>query len=145
MNTRSFSLFIIGTLWITVGIRIASRGLSWLEPYFQEPDWHLSLLALSLIIGLAKALTVLRKTVNRRLEKVSDIDDSPINYLVGWLKLLGARGLIVISLMIGIGFSLRFWRDHGGDPFNIFGFIYLGIAIALAGSSIFFFRAIKDC
>ena len=101
------------------------------------------MLGLSLIIGLAKAFTVLRKAVNRRIETLAEIDDQPLNYLVGWLKLLGPRGIIVIGIMIGLGFGLRFWRESGGDPYNIFGFIYLGIAIGLIGSSAFFFKAIN--
>ncbi|MBT6842947.1 MAG: hypothetical protein HOA17_04005 [Candidatus Melainabacteria bacterium] len=143
MNPRNFSLLIAGFLWIAVGLRIGKRGLGWLEPYFQTPDWHLYLLGLSLIIGLAKAFTVLRKAVNRRIETLAEIDDQPLNYLVGWLKLLGPRGIIVIGIMIGLGFGLRFWRESGGDPYNIFGFIYLGIAIGLIGSSAFFFKAIN--
>ena len=144
MNTRQISLLIAGLLWIAVGLRIASRGLTWLEPYFQQPDWHLALLGLSVIIGIVKAMTVLRKAVQRRIDKADEIDDSPINYLIGWIKLLGSRGVIVITIMICIGIGLRFWRSHGGDPFNIFGFIYLGIALALISSSIFFFKAIKN-
>ena len=143
MNPRNFSLFVCGCIWIAVGIRVGRRGLAWLEPYFQNPDWHLWLLALSLIIGLAKAFTVLRKAVNRRLASLGEIDDHPINYFIGWIKLLGPRGVIVISLMIGIGLGLRFWRESGGDPYNIFGFFYLGIAIGLLGSSSFFFKAIN--
>ncbi len=145
MNPRTFSLFIAGCLWIAVGLRIGSRGLNWLQPYFEQPDWHLGLLAVSVLIGLAKALTVLRKVVvrntNTNLEK---IDDKPINYLIGWLILLGKHSSIAIILMIGIGFGLRYWKTQGGDPYNIFGFIYLGIAIALIGSSVFYFKAIKD-
>lgn len=144
MNPRKFSLLVAGIIWIAVGIRIALRAVPWLEPYFAEPNWKLSFFALSIIIGLAKAFTVLRKAVQRRIETIDQIDDSPINYLVGWLKLFGIRGGIVILIMIGLGFGLRAWRAAGGDPYNIFGFVYIGISLALLGSSIFYFRAIKE-
>lgn len=144
MNTRKVSLFIAACLWLAVGFRIACRGLDWLEPYFQTPDWHLGLLLISVIVGLAKAFFVLRKVVNRRIDRIGDIDDSPINYLIGWVKLLGLHGVIAISLMIGIGYGLRYLHYHGADPYNLFGFFYLGIAFALGGSSLFFFFAAKN-
>lgn len=144
MNTRNFSLIIAGCLWIAVAARIGSRGLAWLQPYFQTPDWHLALLALSIVIGIVKALTILRKVVVRNTtNNLEKIDDSPINYLIGWIKLLGYHSCIMITLMMGLGIGLRFWRSHGGDPYNIFGFFYLGIALALAGSSFFYFKAIN--
>jgi hypothetical protein len=145
MSTRNFSLLTAGIIWILVGIRIGSRGLTWLQPYFENPDWKLSFLALSLIIGLAKGLTVLRKAVQKKLSNLEKIDDHPSNYLIGWLKLFGSSGTIIIILMIGIGITLRYLRNHlNADPNNIFGFIYLGIAIALIGASIFYFREIKQ-
>lgn len=144
MNTRNFSLVVAACLWIAVGFRIGSRGLSWLQPYFEKPDWHLALLALSIIIGIVKALTILRKVVIRNTtNNLEKIDDSPINYLIGWIKLLGFQSCIMITLMMGLGIGLRFWRNHGGDPYNIFGFFYLGIALALAGSSFFYLKAIE--
>ena len=44
--------------------------------------------------------------------------------------------------MIGLGFLLRYLRTLGADPYNIFGFIYLGIALALAIGSTFYFKAL---
>lgn len=144
MSTRRFSLIFAGLLWLAVALRIGSRGITWLQPYFAKPDWHLALLAVSILIGLGKALTVLRKAVNRNLNNLENIDDNPINYLIGWLKLFGIRGAVMISLMIGIGIGLRYLREyHNADPYNIFGFIYLGIALGLGFGSIFYFRAVK--
>ena len=144
MTTRNFSLFIAGTIWILVGVRIGSRGLNWLQPYFENPDWKLSFLILSLIIGLIKGLTVLKKAVLKKMTNLEKIDDHPSNYFIGWLKLFGVPGTVIIILMIGIGITLRYLRNNlGADPNNIFGFIYLGIAIALIGASFFYFREIK--
>lgn len=144
MSTRKFSLVIAGLLWIAVAVRIGSRGITWLQPYFTKPDWHLALLVLSILIGLAKAFTVLRKAVNRNLGNLENIDDNPINYLIGWLKLFGVRGTVMISLMIAIGIGLRYLREYqNADPYNIFGFIYLGIALGIGFASIFYFKAIK--
>lgn len=144
MSTRNFSLLVAGIIWILVGIRIGLRGLTWLQPYFENPDWKLSFLALSVIIGLAKGLTVLKKAVQKKLPHLEKIDDHPSNYFIGWIKLFGPAGCILITLMIGIGFTLRYMRAHmNADPNNIFGFIYLGIAMAIIGASFFYFREIK--
>jgi hypothetical protein len=144
MSTRNFSLFTAGLIWILVGIRIGSRGLAWLQPYFENPDWKLSFLLLSVIIGLVKGLTVLKKAVLKKMANLEKIDDHPSNYFIGWLKLFGVPGTVIIILMIGIGITLRYLRNNlAADPNNIFGFIYLGIAMALIGASIFYFREIK--
>lgn len=144
MSTRNFSLIVAGLIWILVGIRIGSRGLEWLAPYFNEPDWRLSFLVFSVLIGLAKGLTVLRKAVQKKLSNLEKIDDHPSNYLIGWIKLFGLSGCIIILLMIAIGFTLRYLRNNlNADPNNIFGFIYLGIAMALIGASVFYFKALE--
>lgn len=145
MGARKFSLFLAGLIWISVGLRIGSRGLKWIEPYLQEPDWHLLLLVLSIAIGLAKALTVLRKAVIRNTGNIDKIEDKKLlHYFTGWLILFGKKGTIMISIMIALGLGLRYARNHlGADPYNIFGFIYLGIGLGLIGASFFYFRAIK--
>ena len=45
----------------------------------------------------------------------------------------------MISLMIGLGFLLRYLRDIGLDSYNIFGFIYAAIALGLALASRYYF------
>ena len=63
MNTKSFSVILAATIWLLVAYRIGSRGIEWLNPYFQHPDWHLALLGLSVLIGFLKGSTVLKKSV----------------------------------------------------------------------------------
>ena len=145
MCTRKFSLLIAGIIWILVGIRIGSRAAGWLEPYFQEPNWMLSLIVVSVLIAFIKSKTVLRKAVERNINNNLDkIDDKPINYLIGWLRLFGSKGITIISLMIGLGFLLRWLKSIGYDPYNIFGFIYLGISLALIFASRYYFGSIKN-
>ncbi|MCE2929407.1 MAG: hypothetical protein LW817_07240 [Candidatus Caenarcaniphilales bacterium] len=144
MNTRNFSVFLAGLIWALVGIRIISRGLPWLEPYFSQPDWHLSLLLVSLIIAGGKAFSVLKKAAARNLGNLEKISDKPINYLIGWLILYNVKGCVFIALMMGLGIGLRHLREfHHADPYNLFGFLYLGIGLALVIGSSFYFKALQ--
>jgi hypothetical protein len=142
LNAKNISIFIAGFIWLLVALRIGSRGISWLMPYFENPSWKLIFLLVSILIGFAKGTTVLRKAAERNLSNLGDIRETPMNYLFGWLKIYGTKGTIMISLMIAIGIGLRFWRANGGDPYNIFGFIYLGIALGLLIGSSYYFKSL---
>lgn len=144
INAKNISIFIAGLIWLLVAIRIGSRGMNWLNPYFENPDWKLIFLLVSLIIGYIKATTVLRKAAERNLKNLDKVEEKAINYFFGWLKIYGIKGSIIILLMIVIGISLRYIRSIGGDPNNIFGFIYLGIAIGLGLGSTYYFKRLLE-
>lgn len=141
MSTRKFSLILAGLIWTLVGVRIGSRAIVWLEPYFDPPSWQLVFILISIVLGFFKADKVLRKSVERGISNTSKIDDSMLNYLIGWLKLYGARGVIVVLLMIGLGYFLRMLKYMGYDSYNIFGFLYLAVALSLIGASSWYFIA----
>ena len=111
MNTKKFSLLIAGLIWVWVGIRIGNRAIDWLEPYYNPPNWQLVFILVSLALGYLKATTILKKSVNRSLGNTDKLDDHFSNYIIGWLKLFGVRGTIVISLMIG-----KIWALFGLIP-----------------------------
>lgn len=88
-----------------------------------------------------KANTVLKKAVLRNLSNLDKIPNKIWAYFFGWIILYNKKGLIFISLMIGLGIGLRYLREfHNADPYNIFGFIYLGIGLALIRASLFYFE-----
>jgi hypothetical protein len=139
MTPARFSLLIAGLIWLSVGLRIGNRAVQWLTPYFEQPSWMLLFLILSVAVGVLKATTVLKKACLRNISNLPKIDERPINYLTGFLILFGVKGSVMISLMIGLGFLLRYLRDLGLDSFNIFGFIYAAIALGLALASRYYF------
>lgn len=141
MSTRKFSLIIAGLVWTLVGIRIGSRAIYWLEPYYDPPSWQLAFVLLSVVFGFFKAKKVLYKSVERGIEASTNLDDRFINYFTGWLKLYGPRGVMVVFLMIGLGFVLRALRASGFDEYNVFGFIYLAVSLSLIGASSWYFIA----
>jgi len=147
MNARNISLVLAGSIWLAVALRIGNRALTWMQPYFdnfslQAFDWRLLLILVSIAIGIAKSNTVLRKAALRNIGNSSQLANGITDYIFGWLKLFGIKGSIVISLMIALGFGLRALRDMGCDPFNLFGFLYLGVALALLLSARFYFEAL---
>ncbi len=144
MNTRKFSLYIAGLIWALVGVRIGMRAVNWLTPYFDPPSWQLIFIVLSVIVGIFKAKKVLSKSVKRGIENSDSLDDRPLNYLIGWLKLYGLRGVIIVLLMIGLGFFLRALRSMGFDTYNIFGFLYLAVSFGLIMASTFYFKAAAE-
>lgn len=144
MSAKKFSLYLAGGIWLLVALRIGGRAMQWLEPYFEPPQWQLALIAVSIVLGAAKANTVLKKAVNRNLGNLDKIKEGFLYYICGWLILYNVRGSIVITLMIALGWGLRSLRASGFDAYNLFGFLYLAVAIALAASSTLYFQAAKS-
>jgi hypothetical protein len=97
----------------------------------------------SILIAIGKSATVLKKSVNRNLGNLHKIsNDDSKDYFLGVFKLFGVKGLILIILMIALGFLLRYLKAIGLDPYNVFGFIYLGISGALILGSLNYFKAV---
>ena len=143
MNAKKLSIFLAGFLWVLVAFRIGSRGIEWLSPYLANPDWKLSFLIFSFLIAFFKATKVLKKSCERNLANLEKIQEKTSHYFFGWLILYGKKGIILISIMIGLGIGLRYLRAIGIDSFNIFPFIYIGIAGALLLGSQYYFKALK--
>ena len=97
MNAKKVSIFLAGFMWLLVAIRIGNRAMTWLEPYFQEPNWKLSLLLLSFIIAGGKAFTVLRKAAERNLGNIDQIEEKPLHYVIGWLILYSVKGIVFMA------------------------------------------------
>lgn len=145
MNTRQFSLYLAGSIWLLVALRIAARGLEWLSPYLSQPSWQLVFLPIAIVLGILKSRTVLKKASLRNISNLEKVSlEKRSHYLYGWLLLYGMRGTITIGLMIGLGLGLRALRASGQDPLNLFGFIYLAVALGLGLSSAYYFKAAKE-
>jgi predicted exporter len=143
MSTQYFSLILAGSIWLLVALRIGSRAFEWLSPYVTHPSWQIALLPIAIILGVLKAKTVLKKAANRNIGNLTKVKNEPGYYLHGWLVLYGVPGTITISLMIAMGIGLRALRAAGNDPLNIFGFIYLAVAIGLGLSALYYFEAAR--
>jgi hypothetical protein len=154
MGAKNFSVLLAGLIWMLVGLRIGLRAVPWLTPYISDIDFSrsgldflmhldpkLALFLASIIIAILKAKTVLKKAFLRNMGNLDKISESPHNYLTGWLILYGVKGSVMISIMIGIGFALRYLRGLGLDTHNIFGFIYLGIALGLFLAGFYYINA----
>ena len=95
-------------LWLVAAGRLGYRGVQFLsqstvggEQSLLEP-WHLGLLALAIVIGLAKGKMVLDKSAKRNVERLEELSSEP----QAWVPVYALRTRIVIAAMMGIGILL---------------------------------------
>jgi hypothetical protein len=147
-NSSGLSLFavtigILGTLWTLGGIRLLWSGSSLLMSQVASVSGPILILCLvlALSLGLAKGKLVLQKTAQRSIESAKLLNNEPINFALGWLKVLGVRGLIVIAIMIGFGIFFA----SSISPLSPFlrGLVRITIAAALLTGSLRFWSELK--
>ncbi|MDJ0625187.1 MAG: hypothetical protein QNJ31_02320 [Candidatus Caenarcaniphilales bacterium] len=143
-KAQLITIVTLAILWTLGGIRLLWSGSFMLIAEAAEILGILVIISIiaSLAIGFAKGKFVLQKTAQRSLDAAIKLENTIINCLLGWLKVLGVRGILVISLMIGLGIFL------GGDfsPFNSFGrgLLRIAIGIALLIGSLRFWTELKE-
>lgn len=121
---------IVFMLWCVMGAFLVWRGLGYREAAGDDASLAL---AIGLAIGVAKGLTVLRKSSRRIIARIEAQPGkaSPFSAFPPILALL-------IPLMIGFGWSLRhFWGES--HPALVLA-VYTGIGAALIAASIPIFR-----
>ena len=100
------TLAILVSLWVLGGLRLLWSGSFML---ISQPITGFLLIisiVVALTIGSAKGHFLLSKTAQRSLDNLKLLENKMANYFIGWLKVLGKRGLIMISLMIVLGIVL---------------------------------------
>ena len=134
MNIQSVSVIIVGAIWFLVGLFLSIRGISWLL----ELGMGVKLVmfwSVAVAIGLLKGRIILQKVALKYFKRSFDIQYNKIDLFIGWAKILGIKGGILISLMIAMGI----WLRHSSIDRPILGIIYLAVGIALLYASKVFF------
>jgi hypothetical protein len=102
----------------------------------------LLLTVIALAVGFAKGNFFLSKTVQRSVDNSHGLTNNLLNHFIGWCKILGIRGFIIIGIMVSLGIFL------GGDisPLPNFyrGLIRIAIGIALLVGATHFVKHIKE-
>lgn len=134
MDIKKTSLIIVGIVWATVGIGLSIAGINWISHLGFGPKMII-FISLSVVIGLLKGKFILQKIAKKYYKRSEVIEFNKNDIYLGWLKILGVRGFILIGLMIAMGSFLR----HSNIDRPILGIIYLAVGMALVYASKIFF------
>lgn len=138
MDEKKISLILVGTIWLLVGIGLSIAGANWITGSDLGPKMII-FVAISVALGLIKGKFVLNKVAIKYYKRSDLIQFNKNDILTGWIKILGIRGFLLITLMIALGSFLR----HTNIDRPILGIIYLAVGISLVYASKIFFEAKK--
>ena len=138
MGAKNVSIKIVGSVWFIVGAFLSFTGVRWLLLTGLGPKFF-GLIFLSVIIGGLKGSTILKKVAKKYYDGADKIKFNDNDIFLGWVKILGIRGFILIASMMILGSILR----HSSIDRPILGVIYLAVGIALLYASRVFFSANK--
>jgi len=134
MNIKKTSLTIVGLIWSLVGIGLSIAGTNWILGLGFGPKMIIFISA-SVIIGILKGKFILKKVALKYYKRSEVVQFNKTDIFLGWVKILGIRGFILISLMMALGSFLR----HSNIDRPILGIIYLAVGIALVYASKIFY------
>ena len=129
-NVKTISIVIIGIIWLAVGIGLSIAGTKWILG-LGTGQKIIIFLTSAVTVGLLKGKFVLQKVAAKYYKRANSIQLNKSDIFTGWAKILGARGFILIGIMIAMGVFLR----HSNIDRPILGIIYLAVGIALVYAS----------
>ena len=138
MDTKKTSLIIVGIIWFLVGAGLSIAGVNWMLQLGIGPKL-IMFLTPAVLIGVLKGKFVLQKVALKYYKRSDVIQFSDNDILIGWIKILGVKGFVLIGLMMALGGILR--RSPIDRP--ILGIVYLAVGIALLYASKIFFNTEK--
>lgn len=134
MDVRNVSVIIVGIIWFLVGAGLGIAGIRWLL----ELGIGIQMIiytSLATIIGLVKGKFVLRKVALKYYNRSKELQYTRSDIFLGWMKILGIKGAVLIVIMMVLGALLR----HSTIDRPILGIVYLALGIALLYASKVFF------
>ena len=137
-NVKKISLVTVGTIWFLVGTVLSIVGVNWMLTLGFGPKLILFLVP-AVLIGITKGKFVLKKIALKYYKRSDVIEFKNSDILIGWMKILGVKGFVLIGLMMVMGGILR--RSPIDRP--ILGIVYLAVGIALLYASKTFFDTDK--
>ena len=137
-KVKKTSLTIVGIIWFLVGAGLSIAGINWMLTLGFGPKMII-FLTLSVLVGLLKGRFVLQKVALKYYKRSDLVQFNDNDILIGWIKIFGVKGFILIGLMMAMGGILR--RSPIDRP--ILGIVYLAVGIALLYASKTFFNTGK--
>ena len=137
-NVKKTSLIIVGVMWFIVGAVLSIVGINWMLMLGFGPKL-IMFLTPAVLIGVLKGRFVLQKVALKYYKRSDVIKFNDKDVFLGWAKILGVKGFILIALMMVMGSFLR----HSNIDRPILGIVYLAVGIALLYASKIFFNTDK--
>ena len=137
-NIKKSSLIIVGIIWFLVGAVLSIVGINWMLQLGFGPKM-ITFLTLSVLIGSLKGKFVLQKVALKYYKRSDIIQFNDNDIFLGWVKIFGIKGFILIGLMMAMGSFLR----HSNIDRPILGIVYLAVGVALLYASKIFFNTGK--
>ena len=135
---KNISLIIVGVIWFLVGAGLSIVGINWMLQLGFGPKLIIFLTP-SILIGLLKGKFVLQKVALKYYKRSDVIKFNNNDIFLGWVKIFGIKGFILIGLMMAMGSFLR----HSNIDRPILGIVYLAVGMALLYASKIFFNTGK--
>ena len=137
-NIKKISLVVVGIIWLLVGAGLSFVGINWMLQLGFGPKL-IMFLTPGVLIGTLKGKFVLQKVALKYYKRSDIISFNDNDIFLGWVKILGIKGFVLIGLMMAMGSFLR----HSNIDRPILGIVYLAVGIALLYASKTFFDTDK--
>ena len=137
-EVKKISVRIVGMIWLLVGVGLSIAGVNWILSLGIGPKMIIFLTA-SCLIGLLKGRFVLQKVAAKYIKRSDLIEFNKNDILLGWIKIFGVKGFVLIGVMVFMGRFLR----HSNIDRPILGIVYLAVGISLLYASRIFFSTCK--
>lgn len=146
--SHRLAITISGLVWFAIGLLLMIKGMGFLNEALamhasggllsklvpiagSREQAGVLMVAVALLIGFIKGRVVLAKTVKRTVERILSLPQ-PLE----WRRLYGARYYVLISIMMALGLSMKWF----GLPIDIRGGIDVAIGSALMNGALLYFR-----
>ncbi len=138
MKPEKVSLFIVGIIWLGVSIRLLFTGVNGLLTLDFGPKMII-FAVIAVCLGIFKGKVVLQKVAKKYCNNAKLISFTKSDFYIGWAKVLGIRGFILLGIMMSIGFLLR----SSSIDKAILGVVCLAVSLGLGYASNVFFTSAK--
>jgi hypothetical protein len=127
--SKNVLLLVAGVVWLMVGLMLVLIAFSWLRAAVSISIYHFVIAGV--VLGLLVHHFGFLRIVNKNVRRILPMDEKRCLFsFIPWMS------YVIIAVMISGGAILR----HSAIPKHYLAIVYIGIGLALALSSVRYFR-----
>ena len=126
---KKYLYLVSGIMWFAVGLMLMNFARTWIAVYAGEHRWIFVMAGI--VLGLAIHHFGFLRVVDKNLSRIDPMADRP-----GLFSFMSVKSYLLVIIMMTMGIMLR----RSALPRQYLAIIYTGIGLALALSSIRYFR-----